>query len=237
VARPDQSQLDEHQLEGQGLVVLRGVSRRFRTPSGAVVRALVTVDITVPARSLTVIAGPSGSGKSTLLGLVNCTDRADEGHVLLDGLDVGGLSRTARRGLRRTSLGTVLPQPSENLLDRFDAADNVRWVATHCGRAAPDVESMFALLGLSGCEHKRVHQLSGGEQQRVAIAAAMAGAPMIIAADEPTASLDRVSAGHVVDALRVATDAGATVMVATHDADVIAAADQVIHLDHGQVVS
>lgn len=223
-------------MEQRDLVQIIGVSRRFRTPSGDIVRALDTVDITVSERSLTVIAGPSGSGKSTLLGLINCTDRADDGQVFIDGLDVGRLSRTVRRRLRRTTMGSVLPQPSENLLDRLDAADNVRWVAALCERPDPDVESLFAQLDLTGCERKRVHQLSGGEQQRVAIAAVMAGRPTIIAVDEPTASLDRVSAARVVAALRVAVDAGATVIVASHDADVVAAADQLIHLDHGRVV-
>jgi putative ABC transport system ATP-binding protein len=218
------------------LVVMHDVSRRFRTPSGDEVRALDGVNLAIPPQSFTVVAGPSGSGKSTLLGLVNCTDRADDGQVLLDGLDLGTLSRSVRRNLRRTTLGTVLPAPSENLLDGLNAADNVRWVAEHCGSPVPDIEAMFASLDLTGCEQKRVHQLSGGEQQRVAIAAAMAGRPAVIAADEPTASLDRVSAGRVVAALRVATEAGVTVMVASHDSDVIAAADMVIHLDHGRVV-
>jgi putative ABC transport system ATP-binding protein len=222
-------------VEQRDLVVLTGVSRRFRTPSGDVVAALDGIDLSIPSGSFTVVAGPSGSGKSTLLGLINCTDRADEGQVVLDGLDVGTLSRKVRRNLRRTTLGTVLPQPSENLLDRLDAGDNVRWVAEHCGRPAPDIEAMFARFDLAGCERKRVHQLSGGEQQRVAIAAAMAGGPTVIAADEPTASLDRASAARVVEALRVAADAVATVIVASHDADVIAAADIVIHLDHGRL--
>lgn len=223
-------------MEQPDLVVIRGVSRRFRTPSGDVVMALDSVDIEIVSQTMTVIAGPSGSGKSTLLGLVNCTDRPDEGDVLIDGLDVGRLSRSVRRGLRRTTLGSVLPQPSDNLLDRLDAADNVRWVAELSGRPAPDIDDMFARLDLTGCEHKRVRQLSGGEQQRVAIAAVMAGRPSIIAADEPTASLDRVSASCVVAALRVAVQSGATVIVASHDADVIAAADQLVHLDHGRVV-
>ena len=218
------------------LVALTNVSRRFRTPSGEVVVALDAVEVSIPAESLTVIAGPSGSGKSTLLGLINCTDRADDGEVFIDGLDVGRLSRSTRRRLRRTTIGSVLPAPSENLLDRFDAADNVRWVAQLCDRLAPDVDALFARLDLTGSEHKSVQQLSGGEQQRVAIAAVMAGMPTIIAADEPTASLDRVSAKLVVAALRVAVEAGATVIVATHDADVIAAADQVVHLDHGRIV-
>lgn len=223
-------------MEQRDLVVIRGVSRRFRTPSGDVVHALESVDIEIASQSLTVIAGPSGSGKSTLLGLVNCTDRPDEGEVLIDGLDVGRLSRSVRRNLRRNTLGSVLPQPSDNLLDRLDASENVRWVAELCGRPAPDVHAMFARLDLTGCENKRVRQLSGGEQQRVAIAAVMAGAPSIIAADEPTASLDRISAARVVAALRVAVQGGATVIVASHDPDVIAAADQLVHLDHGRVV-
>lgn len=222
-------------MEQRDLVEVVGVGRRFRTPAGEVVHALEGVDLVIRSATLTVVAGPSGSGKSTLLGLISCTDRPDVGQVVLDGLDVGTLSRSLRRRLRRTTIGCVLPQPSDNLLDAFDAAGNVEWVAEHCGRPAPDVAAMFAALDLSGCEHKSVRQLSGGEQQRVAIAAAMAGGPTIIAADEPTASLDRVSALLVVDALRVAVRAGTTVVVASHDADVIAAADVVVHLDHGRL--
>jgi ABC-type lipoprotein export system ATPase subunit len=96
------------------------------------------------------------------------------------------------------------------------------------------------LLDRVGLAHRAdagVRQLSGGEQQRVAVAVALAGGPSLVVADEPTASLDRASSADVVAALRAAVRAGATVLVATHDADVLAAADHVLHLDHGRVVA
>ena len=210
------------------------VTRCFRTPTGQVT-ALESVDLDVERGALTVVSGPSGSGKSTLLALVACLDRADSGRVELEGVDVGSLSRPERRRVRRQFLGVVLPQPSDNLLDRLDAAGNVGW----SGRLRPgavgggDAAAIFDTLGLADAVHKRVRELSGGEQQRVALACALAGEPALVVCDEPTASLDRASAGHVVRALRLAASAGQTVLVATHDVDVIAAADVVIHLDHG----
>lgn len=213
------------------------VGRRFHTGVGEVV-ALDGVSMEVVDGSLSVIAGPSGSGKSTLLGLIGCMDRADAGTVELEGLDLVGLARSVRRRLRRTRIGVVLPQPSDNLLDDLDATENVTWAARLRGHDISDaaVAAVFERFGLAGAEHRRTRQLSGGEQQRVAIAAALAGSPAVVLADEPTASLDRVSAGLVIAALRTAADAGATVIVATHDHDVIAAADDVVHLDHGRRV-
>ena len=218
-------------------IVLSGVGRRFRTPGGEVVSALDGVDITIAAGSLTVIAGPSGSGKSTLLGVIGCTDRADDGVVTVAGVDVGALSRRARREFRRTSVAVVVPRPSDNLLEALTAAENVRWVASVSGRPEPDVVDAFARLGLTTAMDKHPRQLSGGEQQRVAVAAAMASGAAVIAADEPTASLDGVSGGDVIDALLVAARAGATVVVASHDHALIDAADHVVWLDHGRVVS
>ncbi len=211
-----------------------GVTRRFSTPTGSVT-ALDSVDLDVVRGAFTVVSGPSGSGKSTLLGLVACLDRPDEGHVELDGADIGVLGRRQRRRVRRETLGIVLPQPSDNLLDRLDAAGNVAWVSRLRGTdAAHDVEPVLGSLGLASALHRQVRELSGGEQQRVALACALAGAPVLLVCDEPTASLDRASAGDVIRALRTAADAGQSVLVATHDADVIAAADAVIHLDHGR---
>ena len=213
------------------------VTRRFHTGVGEVL-ALDGVSMDVLEGSLSVIAGPSGSGKSTLLGLIGCLDRADEGIVALEGLDLVGLPRKVRRRLRRTRIGIVLPQPSDNLLDRLDASENVAWSANVRGATVSqaEIDAVFARFGLGGAEHRTVRQLSGGEQQRVALAAALAGGPAVVLADEPTASLDRGSAGFVIAALRTAANAGATVIVATHDHDVIEAADDVVHLDHGRRV-
>jgi ABC-type lipoprotein export system ATPase subunit len=211
-----------------------GVSRRFATPAGAVT-AVDAVDLDVRRGAFTVVAGPSGSGKSTLLGLVACLDRQDDGSVEVDGVDVGVLGRRQRRRVRRDLLGIVLPQPSDNLFDRLDAAANVER-AGRLRRTDPgdDIVPMFEALGLAGVLHRSVRELSGGEQQRVALACALAGAPVLLVCDEPTASLDRASAADVIRALRTASDSGQSVLVATHDADVIAAADAVIQLDHGR---
>jgi putative ABC transport system ATP-binding protein len=210
-----------------------GVTRTFATPAGAVT-ALDLVDLDVSRGAFTVVSGPSGSGKSTLLGLIACLDRPDAGRVELDGVEVGSLGRRRRRRLRRDLLGIVLPQPSDNLLDRLDATSNVTWSGRLRGAAATDVERALDSLGLASAAHRRVRELSGGEQQRVALACALAGSPALLVCDEPTASLDRDSAGDVIRALRRAADGGQSVLVATHDVDVIAAADAVVHLDHGR---
>jgi ABC-type lipoprotein export system ATPase subunit len=212
------------------------VTRRFSTPTG-VVTAVDAVDLDVARGAFTVVSGPSGSGKSTLLGIVACLDRADEGTVEIDGVDVGGLSRRQRRRLRREQLGVVLPHPSDNLFDHLDAQRNVQWAdRARGGRTGSIVDAPDALelLGLAQARHRWTRQLSGGEQQRVALACALAGGPTLVVCDEPTASLDRASAIDVVAALRASADRGRSVLVATHDPDVIAAADVNIRLDHGR---
>jgi len=217
-----------------------GVTRRFSSASGPVL-AVVGVDVELSRQRLTVIAGPSGSGKSTLLGLLACIDRPDEGTVWLDDLELTRLSRRRRRHLRRRRVGIVLPQPSDNLLDRLDADANLAWSArqrgSSTGRTAAERRELLATVGLDGLSAKRVRQLSGGEQQRLALACAVVGDPLLVVADEPTASLDRASADRVVDVLRAAADRGATLVVAGHDRRVIDAADHVVQLDHGRRVS
>ncbi len=217
------------------------VTRRFDSASGPVV-AVDQVDVEVPRHRLTVIAGPSGSGKSTLLGLLACMDRPDDGTVWLDDEELTRLSRRRRRALRRRRVGIVLPQPSDNLLDRLDADANLGWSARQrgasSGRTEAERHELLASVGLAGlATTRRVRQLSGGEQQRLALACALVGDPLLVVADEPTASLDRASADQVVDVLRAAADRGVTLVVAGHDRRVIDAADLVVELDHGRRVS
>jgi putative ABC transport system ATP-binding protein len=220
-------------------LLARRVVRRFPTAGGSVT-ALDDVDLDAPAGRLTVVAGPSGSGKSTLLAVAACADRADSGRVLVDGVDVQALSRSGRRGVRRHTVAFLLPTPSDNLLDRLDASANVRWSARrrsglHLDEAATAAE--LAVVGLEDRVHLRVPELSGGEQQRLALVCVLVGGPRLVLADEPTASLDRASGALVVAALRRAADAGATLVVASHDPNVVAAADEVVRLDHGRRVA
>lgn len=217
---------------------IRGVVRRFPV-KGDLVTALDNVDLEIPFGRMTVVAGPSGSGKSTLLSLLACMQRPDEGTVLIGDTDVLSLDRRGRRELRRDRLGIVLPQPSENLLDHFDAAHNVRWAADQRhGRdstATPDdLGQLLAAVGLAAARDRRVRELSGGEQQRLAVACALAGGPDLVILDEPTASLDRMNAQLLVDVLAVVASQGATMVVATHDALVIEAGAVIAELDHGR---
>jgi putative ABC transport system ATP-binding protein len=218
---------------------VRGAVRRFASLSGPVL-ALAGVDLVVERGGVVAVAGPSGSGKSTLLGLVACTDRPDDGRITIGGTDVLALRRRARRDLRRQRLGLVLSVPSDNLLTSLDAAGNLAWAARRrTGRrpTADDIRSSFEQVGLDDATTKRVAELSGGEQQRLAVACALFGEPMLVLADEPTASLDHDSAGLVIATIRAAADRGATMIVASHDHHVLEAADVIVRLEHGRRVA
>ena len=220
------------------VIEITGVARRFASAAGPVV-ALDGVDLIVTTGSFTVVAGPSGSGKSTLLGLAACIDRPDDGEVVVAGQDVLALGRRARRELRRRRLGLVLPVPADNLLDSLDAVGNVVWAARERSgeRLAPErAQSLLDVVALSAAAQKRVVELSGGEQQRLAVACALVGDPAVVLADEPTASLDHDSAALVIGTLRAAADRGATMLVASHDHHVLEQADVIVHLDHGRRV-
>jgi putative ABC transport system ATP-binding protein len=220
------------------VAVARNVSRHYPAPGSPVV-ALDDVSVVVAAGQMTVIAGPSGSGKSTLLALLACLDRPDIGVVELDGRAVHAASSRERRRFRRRSIGIVLPLPPDNLLEHLDAAGNLTWAAKVRSGArltTGEVESHLAAVGLGDSGAKRVRQLSGGEQLRLALACAMAGDPPLVVADEPTASLDRDNAAAMVEAMRAAADRGVTLVVASHDTHVLDRADQIVQLDHGRRV-
>jgi putative ABC transport system ATP-binding protein len=232
-----------HRPMVESVAVGQRLTRRFLAAAGPVL-ALDEVDVDVPHGLLTVIAGPSGSGKSTLLSLLACADRPDTGTVTIGDVDVLALGSRARRRLRRESIGIVLPQPSDNLLDQLDAAGNLAWsTRQRRGRrgrseaASANEAELLAAVGLNGAGAKRVRQLSTGEQQRLAVACALTGAPQLVVADEPTASLDRANAEGLVEVLRGAASRGATLVVASHDEHVIEAADTVVRLDRGRRIA
>lgn len=221
-------------LEETSLVRCVGLTREY-VAHGAVSKALDDVSLVVPRSGLTAITGPSGSGKSTLLALIGCLDRPTAGRVFIDGGDVTRLSRRGRRRVRRTRLRVMQPQPSDNLFDRFDAAGNLHWAARQAGVGDVDTEALLGRLGLAGKGERRVRELSGGEQQRLALACCLVGSPAIVLADEPTASLDPANAATVAAAFRAVADAGATVLVATHDPLLVDVADHVVALHRGRL--
>lgn len=238
-------------------VVVDRVSRRFRAGDGEVVVALDAVSAEIVPGRLTAIAGHSGSGKSTLLGLVGALDRPDEGDVYVDGHSLAMRSRRQRRRWRRDRVGIVLPLPSDNLSLRFDARGNLDWAArlrradattgaTTDGTIDTRIDAridaridtdLLARLGVIDVLDHAVHELSMGQQMRLAFACATTGRPSLVIADEPTASLDAEAGASVIDVLATLARAGTALVVATHDEAVIDAADHVVRLEDGRRIA
>ena len=201
------------------LPVLRGVSCRI--PDGA----------------FAVIVGPSGSGKSTLLYLLGALDEPTGGHVELDGRRLDGMSNAERDELRRGDLGFIFQ--SFNLLPNLTAVDNVLVPQLPQGLNAGDRERAAGLLrdvGLGERLDHRPGQLSGGEQQRIAIVRALFRRPRYVLADEPTGELDSQRGGEIFEQLRgLQRDTGATVVVVTHDERFLDSSDLVFEMSDGRL--
>jgi putative ABC transport system ATP-binding protein len=212
------------------------VTRRFATRNALVV-ALDDVSFEVGGGELLAIAGPSGSGKSTLLSILGCLDRPTSGSVRVGEQELTLLSRRARRSMRRRVVASILPQPSENLFVGRSGVGNLHTAAKRRTGGMGDVERVVDDVGIAGFVARPAGRMSGGEQQRLALACALVGGTPLVLADEPTGALDDVSAEQVVTALLNATRRGATIVAATHDANVIAAATSVVRLEHGRRVA
>lgn len=213
-----------------------GVRKVYRTLDEEVV-ALASVDKDFPAGRVTVIVGPSGSGKSSLLRLLACVDRPDGGSIRVGGTDVSHLAPRQRRRVRRRDVGYVFQNPGDNLIDYLTAVEQVRLAARLRGvePEGAEVERLLSVLGLAGRVDHRPAQLSGGEQQRLAVACAVTGSPTIVVADEPTAELDSASADTVLESFHNLAADGASFIISSHDPRVVDSADHLLRLDRGQV--
>jgi putative ABC transport system ATP-binding protein len=216
-------------------VEARGVRRVYG--SGAEeVRALDDVDLTIAPGEFVAVMGPSGSGKSTLLHLVGGLDRADAGEVLIEGESLAALNDDALANLRRRRIGFVLQ--FFNLFPLLSAAENVAFPLLLDGRrdALALAEAALERVGLAARAKHRPGELSGGEQQRVAVARSLVTRPAVVLADEPTGALDTLAGEDVLRLLRAAADDGQAVLLITHDAPAAAYADRVVRLRDGAVV-
>jgi len=220
-----------------GAASVVGVGKVYRTATEQV-NALVDVSKDFPRGRITAIAGPSGSGKTSLLRILACVDRPSAGSVLIEGRVVASLRVRQRRALRRSSVSYMFQNPIDNLLDYLPACDQVHLASRLRGiRTGRDEEQR--LLGVLGLDHRlrhKPHQLSGGEQQRLAVACAVIGHPAIVIADEPTAELDSAAADRVLEAFRDLRTEGVAFVISSHDPRVVAVADHLLRLDHGRVV-
>ncbi len=204
--------------------------------------ALRSVDLDVEEGELLAVLGPSGSGKSTLLSLLSGLLRPTAGTVRVAGHDFGALDATALTRLRGTELALVLQDPSDNVLPYATPAQNVRFAQRGARRYgwplqwSPD--DLLEGLGLAGLGDRPLHELSAGEQQQVALAAALAVSPRVVLADEPTAHLDPEGRNGVIAGLqRVNELSHATTVIVTHDPVVAGAMARTVTIDNGHVQS
>ena len=204
------------------------------------VAALADVDLDVDGGEFVAITGASGSGKSTLLHLLGGVTRPSTGRVLLEGVDLASLDDDALARVRRRRIGFVFQR--YNLLAELSLVENVGLPlvldGAAEGTAAAAARAALETVGLSHRERHRPDELSGGEQQRGAIARALVAGPAIVLADEPTGALDSTNSGHVMTLLaRLVAERGQTVIVVTHDPAVAAFASRAIRVRDGRIES
>jgi putative ABC transport system ATP-binding protein len=208
--------------------------RIYRSATGET-HALRGIDAGFPRHAITAVTGPSGSGKSSLLSVLALRERQSGGELWIDELSTGDLSRRTLRELRRHRIGWVAQRTTHSLFDHLTAIEQVTQSARLRGVGANHSAEILERLEIWSRRGARSAELSGGEQQRLAVAAAVIGAPALVIADEPTAELDDDSSRLLLAELRRCADAGSAVVYATHDARAVAAADRVLHLRHGVI--
>ena len=217
-------------LSAHGVVKTVGRGRAQR-------RVLDGVDLDAQAGELVAITGRSGSGKSTLLHLLGGLDRADDGVIEIAGRRVSGAGERELSALRRGCVGYVFQ--FFHLVPELTGEANVMLAANlpgGDGQAPARGQQLIDRLGIRDVAASLPHELSGGEQQRFALARALVADPPVVLADEPTGNLDEESAAVALGLLRSVADEGRAVIVVTHELDAIAVADRVLRLDHGRLV-
>jgi lipoprotein-releasing system ATP-binding protein len=222
---------------GGPVLVAEGVGRSF--PSGdRTLEVLTGVDLSLSAGEIVAIVGPSGSGKSTLLHCLGGLDRPTTGRVRIGGRDLSEVGDDELARVRSRRVGFVFQ--FHHLLPDFDAMENVMLPMLIAGETpAAARERARALLGMVGLSERITHapgELSGGEQQRVAVARALANGPAVVLADEPSGNLDAANSLALHDLLqRLRSEHGATFLVATHDPELASRADRVLEMRDGRL--
>ncbi|MFY0613791.1 MAG: ABC transporter ATP-binding protein [Hyphomicrobiaceae bacterium] len=225
-------------MSTQPVVNVRGIVKELGQ-GAAMVRALDGVSISLNPGELTLLMGPSGSGKTTLLSILGCILTPTEGSITIAGEDTEGLSPEGLADLRRRHVGFVFQ--SYNLFPTLNALENVRLALDVRGEKYADTvikaETALREVGLAHRLRSFPGSMSGGEQQRVAVARALASRPSIILADEPTAALDSENGHAVMELLAdIAKDESRAVLAVTHDPRTHAYADRIIRIEDGKII-
>jgi len=223
---------------GHAILAATGVRKTYRT-GAETVDALKGIDLSVPQGQFLSVMGPSGSGKTTLLNCLSGLDDIDQGTVLVGGQDITAMSDGDRTQHRASAMGFIFQ--AFNLIPVFTSTENVELPLLLAGvpakQARAQAQETLAKVGLGHRLNHRPTEMSGGEQQRVTVARALAGRPAIVWADEPTGNLDSETADQVMGLLRDLHKEGLTVILVTHDSDIGASAERRIVVRDGRIVT
>lgn len=212
-------------------IEFNGVSKKYELGEKAFY-ALDDVSFSIDQHEMVVILGPSGAGKSTLLNIMGGMDHVTDGKVYMDGLDISGYSEKELTDYRAENIGFIFQ--FYNILPTLTVKENVDLIRDVV-KNAKDSTEILNKVGLNGQENKFPNQLSGGEQQRVSIARAIAKNPKLLLCDEPTGALDSNTGVEILKLLRECTKEN-TVVIATHNALIADVADRVIRLKNGKII-
>ncbi len=218
---------------------LKGIEKRYNAGKPNEISVLKGAEITLPKGEVVAMVAPSGAGKSTLLHIAGLLDTADGGQVVLGGQDMTTRSDRARTAARRSQVGFVYQ--FHHLLPEFSAAENIVLPQLAAGVSASDAQAratqLLETVGVGQRAGHRPAEMSGGEQQRVAFCRALANAPDLLLADEPTGNLDPETSDQVFDSLmKLARETGLSALIATHNMDLAARMDRTVRLEQGVLV-
>lgn len=222
------------------VIQLDGIHKKYQT-GDVQVHAVRGVSLKIEKGEFVAIMGASGSGKSTMMNILGCLDRPTDGHYLLDGTDVSGLSRDELAEIRNEKIGFVFQ--GFNLLSRTSALENIELptLYSHKGlsREQQNEKAMQALemVGLKERADHQPNQLSGGQQQRVAIARALVNEPTLLLADEPTGNLDTQTSIEVMGIFQKLNEQGITIVMVTHELDIASYTKRNVVMRDGQILT
>ena len=220
-------------MNNRQMIALENVSKNYQR-GAETVHALRNVSLSVPSGDYVAVVGPSGSGKTTLMNLLGCLDRPSEGRVVVNGREIQDENESGLTRLRQTSIGFVFQQFF--LIPTLNVIENVTLPALFAGQKPNGrATKLLEKVGLKNRLHHLPGQLSGGEMQRVAIARSLVNAPPILLADEPTGNLDSKNAGMIMDLFGQLNADGVTVVMVTHNSDIVKRCNRTVHIEDGVI--
>ena len=219
------------------LIKIDNVWKKYDMGGDEPLVVLKNINLEIKRGEFVAITGPSGSGKSTMLNIVGALDKSSYGDIYLNGKDISAMHESDLAILRGKTIGFIFQQ--FNLLKNLNALQNVMLPMEASdmpeSKAKERATQLLTLLGLGDRLNHKPNQLSGGQQQRVAIARALANDPEIILADEPTGNLDSTTGKFVMDFLGELHEEGKTIILITHDLDLVTYAKRIVHLKDGEI--